>query len=136
IFSSTFCFYAHSTFCFYLCLDFQHQDILFLGEPHTQFWALIVFLGAHTHTQFCFWAHTHHKEVLHTEVEHMEEGRMELEVGHMKTVDIDINDRDKGMCVDPLVCLHLCFLLILQFYASFTNPISTPAVEKFVLFLL
>ncbi|KAL5679531.1 hypothetical protein ACJX0J_005916 [Zea mays] len=31
-----------------------------------------------------------HKEVLHTEVEHMKEGRME-------TVDIDTNDRDKGM---------------------------------------
>ncbi|KAL5682170.1 hypothetical protein ACJX0J_008555, partial [Zea mays] len=43
-----------------------------------------------------------HKEVLHTEVEHMKEGRMEvsgkkLDFRPQQTVDIDTNDRDKGM---------------------------------------
>ncbi|KAL5648563.1 hypothetical protein ACJX0J_039372, partial [Zea mays] len=50
-----------------------------------------------------------HKEVLHTEVEHMKEGRME-------TVDIDTNDRDKGMGLDSMQSLKniiLTFCLII-----------------------
>jgi hypothetical protein len=66
--------------------------------------------------------HMEHKEVLHTVVDHMKEGRMKvpgkklyfhsqhveerhmnvgrLEVDHMKAVCMDTNDRDKGMAVD------------------------------------